>query len=667
LNNSILSAKAGGKLLIVGNEAIVRGALESGIKVATTYPGTPASEIGDTFNALASRAGIHFEYSINEKVAFEVAYGACLGGVRSMTSMKHLGLNVAGDPFVTSAYVGTVGGFVIVSAGEPGCHTSPNEQDHRYFARMACIPVFDPSDPQEALEMTRAAYDLSEKWKLPVLMRPTTRVSHTQGIVTTGEIDRDRAAVEFVRDPSRFVPVPRSARVLRKWLIERIHDAACDAGCRRFNRVEGSGKDLAIITSGVSYCYVLDAVKSLDPGGKVRTLKLGIPYPLSGDFIIAALKGVSKVLVVEELEPFIEDFVKKTLFDRGISVPVIGKESGAIPLAGELTPGLVRDAVGCALSMKETGRESAKRDAQDAHRPVKDLPIRPPILCPGCPHRASFFALRLVAGRDDIFANDIGCYTLGMDPPFNMGDILLSMGSGITQGGGFSFTTKKKILAFIGDSTFFHSGITGLANAVINRHNLLVVILDNRVTAMTGHQPSPSGLEEARGTDEVKNLDIEAMVRACGVENIVVVDPAEIHEASREIRRLYDMDGVSVIISRHPCPLFLGKAGEAAPGERKVYKVDTGLCRVCAQSCAEAACRLEPTKEHSFTRTVKRIGTGPDFQRRNEKPPCSQACPAGVCIQGFMAQAQSGDIAGAYKIIRRSLPVSYTHLRAHET
>jgi indolepyruvate ferredoxin oxidoreductase alpha subunit len=374
LRERILTAGAGERLLLIGNEAIVRGALEAGVKVATTYPGTPASEIGDTFCALASRAGIAFEYSINEKAAFEVAYGACLGGVRALSSMKHLGLNVAGDPFVTSAYVGTVGGLVVVSAGEPGCHTSPNEQDHRYFARMAYVPVFDPSDPQEALDMTRAAFDLSERWKLPILLRPTTRVSHTQGIVTVGAVQRDRPPIPFVRDPSRFLPVPRTAKVLRDWLIRRAQEAAHDDDVRRFNRVEGSGTDLAIVTSGVSACYVADAVAALGLRERTRILRLGIPYPLDEAQVAEALAGARGVLVVEELEPFIEEIVKKTLFDRGVNVPVRGKASGDVPLAGELTPAIVREAVRAASSGAARKPAGGAAPPPPRGRPGRDAP-----------------------------------------------------------------------------------------------------------------------------------------------------------------------------------------------------------------------------------------------------------------------------------------------------
>ena len=660
-------AGEGDHLLLLGNEAIVRGAIEAGVKVVTTYPGTPASEIGDSFSALHQKLGVHFEYSVNEKVAYEVAFGACLGGARALTSMKHLGLNVAGDPFVTSAYVGTVAGFVIVSAGEPGCHTSPNEQDHRYFARMAYIPVFDPCSPQEACDMTRMAFELSERWSLPILLRPTTRVCHSQGIVTAGPVREPKENMDFVRDPSRFVPIPRNAKVLRKTLIRRIEAASRDRDCLRFNTLEGSGNELAIVTSGVSSSYVHDAVRELGLTGGVRILKLSIPYPISSGFLLESLRGAAKILVVEELEPFIEDHVKKILFDAGIRVPVLGKHDNVLPLDGEYSPGLVRQAVSFAGSSKKTAlpppdKQAGRERKPDGKAAAAPLPVRPPILCPGCPHRASFFALKLAARPDDIFINDIGCYTLGMAPPFNMGDILLSMGTSITAGGGVSIAVRRKTVAFIGDSTFFHSGITGLINAVINNHDMLLLILDNRVTGMTGHQPSPSflkareapgaGKEEGKSGDA--SLSIEDICRACGVKNLAVMDPSNPGEALETTKAFHAKDGVSVIVSRHPCPIAFPKPAV----EKKVYRVDPDACRVCAQSSGESACGQAPTAAYGLARSVKRIAGCSSISPSREKTPCSASCPAGLCIQGFIAHAQCGDLKAAYRIIRRSLPLA---------
>gem|GEM_PF-2458 len=644
--NKIVDALKGEKVLLLGNEAIVRGAIEAGVRVATGYPGTPASEIGDTFSKIASRLGIYFEYSINEKVAFEVAYGASFGGVRAIASMKHLGLNVAADPFVTAAYTGTAGGLVVISAGEPGCHTSPNEQDHRFMARMAKVPAFVPSYPAEAYEMTKIAFELSERWKLPILMIPTTRVSHVQGIVEVGEIVNKRGSKGFQKHQSRFVPVPATARKLSEDLIERIKFVITDLDCRKFNRVEGDGNKLAIVTTGVSYLYAIDAIEELGIRDDVVLLKIGIPYPLNDEYIVNALKGVEKILVVEELEPFLEDSIKRILFDKQITKKVSGKEDGKIPLAGELSPNLVREAIRRELSNKVIVGKGISSESTSNPTQVFEQPLasRPPILCPGCPHRASFLMLKLVCDEEnDIFINDIGCYTLGGDPPFRMADMLLAMGTSISGGMGVSIATRKKVIAFIGDSTFFHSGITGLLNAVMSKHDILIVILDNEATAMTGHQPSPSDLKGS--------FSIEGIVKACGVENVAVVDPMDVSLTNRVIREFYNKKGVSVIISKHPCPFVV--KGE----KEEIYTVKEDRCRVCGISGKEPACGENVSSSFSLSRARRRIVSNIQELIPRGRAPCSEACPAGLCIQGFITQCLAGDMESAYRIIRRALPL----------
>lgn len=636
----VLKDAPGAKALLLGNEAIVRGALEAGVGVATGYPGTPASEIGDTFAQAAERL-IHFEYSINEKVAYEAAFGACLGGVRAICSMKHLGLNVAADPLVTSAYVGTVAGFVIVPAADPGCHTSPNEQDHRYIARMSYIPVLDPTDPAEAMEMAREAFALSERWKVPVIIRHTTRVAHTQGVVTLGKLPPRPARGTFERNPSQYVPIPPNARRERRELIERIERASEDAEILPFNSLtRGSGR-LGIVTTGVAHAYVLDVIDDLGLSTEVSVLKLGIPFPVARGLLSSLLEGCDEVLVTEELEPFLEDRVKAAVAEAGLRVKVHGKGDGFLPLAGELGPTLVREAVARAAGRQLPGRPASTAATQ--------LPPRPAILCAGCPHRSSFQAVNLAVDERAVFMNDIGCYTLGYGPPHDTADVLLSMGSCLPQGIGLGKATGRKPIAFIGDSTFFHAGITGLLNAAYNHHDILVVVLDNRITGMTGHQPSPAMEQDGREPD----LKIEEVARACGAQHVAVVDPHDQRAAVRALREAYAKPGLRVVVCRAPCPVHEARRGGLP---EVVYAVDHKRCSTCHVTCGQAACGLAADPALARLRAHKRIVQRPDGTAEGLAP-CTAGCPANLCIQGFLASFQSGNLREAYRIIRESLPL----------
>jgi indolepyruvate ferredoxin oxidoreductase alpha subunit len=635
----VLKDAPGSRALLLGNEAIVRGALEAGCAVATGYPGTPASEIGDTFARVADERLLHFEYSVNEKVAYEAAHGACLGGVRSICSMKHLGLNVAADPLVTSAYVGTVGGFVIVSAADPGCHTSPNEQDHRYLARMSYIPVLDPTDPAEAHAMAREAFTLSERWKVPVLLRPTTRIAHTQGVVTLGALPPRPGRGTFTSNPQQYVPIPPNARRERLELIERMRTAAVECEDAPFNALTTGSDRLGIVTTGVAHAYVLDALDELDLTGKVSVLKLGIPYPLARGLVKELVDGCREIVVVEELEPFLEERIKAAAAEAGRSVRVRGKGDGLLPTAGEYGPGLVRGAIA-----EAAGIEVPRRPAP-AHPPA--LPPRPAILCAGCPHRSSFQAVTLAVDEEAVFMNDIGCYTLGYGKPFDAADVLLSMGSCIPQGSGLGAATGRKAVAFIGDSTFFHAGITGLVNASYNRHDLLIVVLDNRITGMTGHQPSPA-MEDAEA-----DLKIEDVARACGAAYVQVVDPMDQREAIRVFREAYARPGLKVVVSRAPCPVHEARTRGLT---EVVYEVDHTKCSTCHVTCGHAACGMSAEPELARLRAEKRIlsrplGTAPGLA------PCTAACPADLCVQGFIQSFQTGHLREAYRIIRESLPL----------
>jgi indolepyruvate ferredoxin oxidoreductase alpha subunit len=551
--NQLLMAEPESRLLLLGNEAIVRGALEAGVAFVTTYPGTPASEIGDRFAEISVDAGIYFEYSVNEKVALEMAAAAAVSGVRALCAMKHVGLNVAADAFMSLAYTGVRAGLVIVSADDPSMHSSQNEQDNRYYAKLANIPLLEPCDPQEALEMTRYAFELSEKLELPVLLRTTTRVSHTRGVVKLGERPKNfKKQGHFVKEPSRFVVIPAIARQRHKVLLERMEQARQFSDDSPFNLTIGETQgQLGIVSCGVAFDYVLDAVDELDLFDKVGVLKVGMTNPLPRTLCEAFLLANERILIAEELEPYLENEFKVIAQDLGIRRKILGKGTGHFSRLYEFTPDRVKTVIAELLEIPQ--EKSPVFAMEDAEKP-STLAARPPMLCPGCPHRATYYAIKVASNGHTVFPTDIGCYILGALQPLSSGDYLLCMGSSVGSAGGFARATDQKVIAFIGDSTFFHAGIPALVNAVHNRHHFLLVIMDNQTTAMTGHQPHPGGDLSAIG-DEAPAVSIEAVARGCGVKSVRVVDPFNLKETMVAVQEVWEDEGVSVIVSRHPCPL----------------------------------------------------------------------------------------------------------------
>jgi indolepyruvate ferredoxin oxidoreductase alpha subunit len=545
--HELLAAQPGSKSLLLGNEAIVRGALEAGISFATTYPGTPSSEIGDTYYRIAQETDLYFEYSVNEKVALETAAAASISGLRTMCSMKHVGLNVAADALITLAYVGVKGGMVVVSADDPSLHSSQNEQDNRYYARLAGLPMLEPANSQEALEMTRAAFQLSEAHQIPVLLRTTTRVNHGRGIVTMGSLKPPRAKGAFKKDPFNLVMVPMVGRRLHIELLEKIDKLKKEADGSPFNTVNGRG-GWGVVTSGVSYNYVMDGIRELDIVDRVQVLKLGMTYPFPDGLCLDFLEGVEEVLVVEELEPFLEDMLKVAAQEQGLTLRIRGKGDELLPRHFEFDPVQVKSAIARFFLLDYQPPEVVKES---------DLPQRPPNLCAGCPHRATYYAVKQAVGdAAAIYPSDIGCYTLGLLPPLETADFVLCMGSSVSSAGGFAKAQDQPVVAFIGDSTFFHSGIAGLINAVQNNHNFTLAILDNGTTAMTGQQPHP-GVELTPEGRRPPKVDIEAVVRGCGVDRIVVVNPLQVDKTIAIIKEMIEGEqGVKVIISKSPCPLF---------------------------------------------------------------------------------------------------------------
>jgi indolepyruvate ferredoxin oxidoreductase alpha subunit len=634
--------------LMLGDEAIVRGALEAGVAFASGYPGTPSSEVTDSFARVAEARGIEFEYSVNEKVALEMAFAASLAGARSICAMKHLGLMYAGDPLSTIPYVGVVGGMVMVSAGDPSCHTSPNEQDQRRLGEMLHIPTLDPSTPQEAYAMTRMAFDLSERSRLPVLLRITTRVAHTRAIVRCGRLRAPRVE-GFVRDPERFVPMPQNARKLRLQIQERLETAR--GLMTSLFRKTGSSRQ-AILASGPPAATCADLLQERELEDRVTLATLGGVYPLPEEELLGLMREVDRILVVEELSPFIEDALRALCTRHGLQPVILGKRTGHFPFEFEYTPEVIQRGIHEALGLGPAPVPAPS---------FEPVPSRPPSLCPGCPHRSTYFAARAAFGDDQLYFNDIGCYTLGYASPLNTADALLCMGAGFTLAAGVSRVTGKRTVGFLGDSTFFHSGMPGLLNAVKENANLVAVILDNQVTAMTGFQESPTSL--VGRVPHTAGVSIEGIARALGVRHVETIDPMNLQAAISAFERARDAEGVSVIIAEHPCPVHVAREG-GSPYKTGTYEIDHDRCQCCGrESCGLRCgqCVMEPFERNMARTRVMEIGAGagPGTTAADSPPvaPCATRCPLGLCIQGYAGHIAAGQYREALDLIMSRTPL----------
>ncbi len=700
--NKIALDKPGSFVLLNGDEAVARGAVEAGVKVAASYPGTPSTEILEAIAEVAKDFGIYAEWSVNEIVATEVAAGASMAGVRSIVSMKHVGLNVAADAAMTLAYTGVEGGMVIVVCDDPGMHSSQNEQDTRYFSVHSNLPLFDAGSPQEALDMTREAYEMSEKLQLPVIVRLTTRVAHGKARVRLKEIQKTVRKAEFDKNGARWVMVPSNAMRQHRILQRKLAEAKKLVDNSKFNVIEDNGREIGIVGSGIGYYYA----RSILDANKFSWLKLGFVYPFPSDLVKKFASKVKKIVVIEELRPYIEDNIAR------LKVEMLGKDQLGLEEIGEFTPDTMREAFArLGLCDKPERQEDL------------DLPPRPPVLCPGCPHRAFYYALNMVSqfvdcdpqkcvgcdiceyicswekekafnpvksriravrlnqlsnvamtckackeapcvaacpenaltqstetgaitvdedkcngcgwcigtcdygaitlhpdtrkvvvcdickgepkcvqfcpeaalnlsGKttDKIVTGDIGCYTLGVLPPVNTVQTCLCMGAGISQAAGMIHAgVKDKVFAVIGDSTFFHAGMPGLLNIVYNKANVCVIILDNHVVAMTGHQPTPGSGKTAMGTD-AKILRIQDVARGLGIDKVEVVDPYDVKKTTSVLREILNYPGPSVIISERPCPLKIEK-GTA----REVLK-ECNSCGECVKVFGCPAISLTPER-----------------------------------------------------------------------
>jgi indolepyruvate ferredoxin oxidoreductase, alpha subunit len=587
--NEILSGKPGQKLLLLGNEAIVRGAVEAGLGYASSYPGTPSSEVPDTLFALRKDADYYFEYGTNEKVAFESAGGAALTGATALTTMKHVGLNVAADPMMTLAYVGIPGAMVIYNADDPSMFSSQNEQDNRYYAKISGLPMLEPSDSQEMKDFTVFAFELSKELGLPIFLRSTTRIAHTRSQVKIGPVKPAVTKGSFEKSPFTKVPVPAVARMLHPKFLEKQEKALQLSNNSKLNKVYGKGS-LGIITGSVSFNYVMDALDDLGMKNQVSVLKLGWAHPLPDRKIINFMKNKEKVLVVEELEPVFEDAIRALAQKNSLTLPILGKDGKIFTRLFEYDPALVRKGIAKAFKLRPRGKKPV--DLSD----LPALPGRPPNLCAGCPHRMTYYAVKQAAGDEVVYGTDIGCYTLGLLPPYSMADFLLCMGSSASAAGGVATAGDKRVISFIGDSTLYHSGLTGIVNSVHNRHKFTLVILDNGTTAMTGHQPHPGMDVEMAGIDDRSHVDIEKAVRGLGVEHVAVVKPKNLKKTEAAVKEALAYDGFSVIISQEICPLY-GRRYKKPTG--LTFTVDRDKCknhRTCVNKFACPAFFLEDGK-----------------------------------------------------------------------
>lgn len=548
---------------LLGNAAIARGLLEAGVGVVAGYPGTPSSEIIENIVDLKGEATLHVEWSVNEKVALEVAAGASWTGCRAAATMKHVGLNVAADPFMTLAYLGVGAGLVVISADDPYCHSSQNEQDSRRYCQFAAIPCLDPKNPGEAKEMAAYAFELSERFNIPVMLRPTTRVSHARSDVEVADARPASKPGRFIKNPARRVALPIHARPLHSELLAKqvaLEEALESAP---WNRLVLRGK-VGVIASGIASLYAEEAIADLDED--ISVLSLGT-YPLPKKLICRMLEHVSRVMVIEELEPVVEEQVHILARTVNPNLEILGK-NGFIPREGELDFLLVRNAIARMMGRPERAALAVASGI---------LPARPPSLCPGCSHRATYYAMKKVFGKNAIYPSDIGCYTMAV----NMGtvDTCLCMGASITLASGIRHGGEEEgICCSLGDSTFLHGGMTGLLNAAYNKARITVTILDNSTTAMTGHQPNPGTGQTATGESTVQ-VSLEDLAKALGAGLVETVDPYHLDETIEGFARAKEYPGLSVIIARQPCVIKARKKG-ARPKPFRVNEDCVG-CKNC--------------------------------------------------------------------------------------
>ncbi len=567
------------KQLMLGNKALARGLYDAGCMFASSYPGTPSTEVTEE---IAKFDDVYSEWAPNEKVALEAAFGACLAGARSFCAMKHVGLNVAADPLFTMSYTGVNAGLVIVVADDPGMHSSQNEQDSRHHAIGSKVPMLEPSDSAEAYRFAKEAYEISEKYDTPVLVRMCTRVSHSQSVVTPGE--RNVPRKEYEKNIPKYVMTPANAIRRHPFVEQRTKNLIELAEVSDLNRVEMGGTGIGVITSGTTYQYIKEVF-----GDSVSILKLGMVNPLPEKLILDFASKVDRLIVAEELDPVIENHCKM------LGLKVSGKD--ILPVCGEFSQNMIAKALG--------------KEVPEGASLEEDIPVRPPVMCAGCPHRGLFYTLKK---NNCTVLGDIGCYTLGAAPPLGAMEMTLCMGASLSAIHGFNKIggeeSEKHTVAVIGDSTFVHSGMTGLANIAYNQSDSTIIILDNSITGMTGHQQNPTTGYNIKG-DPAGKIDLESLVKAMGIERVRVVDPYDLDACDKAVKEELAADGPSVIISRRPCALLKYVKHEAP------LTVDTDKCVGC-KSCMKVGCPAISMKDgKAYVDTTQCVGC----------KVCSQLCP----------------------------------------
>ena len=596
------------KQMIMGNQAIALGALKAGVNLAAGYPGTPSSEIIEFIAKYKDKTGTYVEWSVNEKAAVEVAAGASFAGSRTLVTMKQVGLNVASDPVMCLSYVGVKGGMVIVVADDPGPISSQTEQDTRNFALFSKIPCYDPSTPLEAYEMVQQAFELSEKYNTPVLLRPTTRVDHAYQSIDFPELSPCRTPGSFEKDSARWVIFPRASYMNHKRIFERNEKTLPNEFSQsKWNYIENGKNALAIAfaAGGISWSYLkeaLEIITSENPKLQVLKnapcLKIGTPYPFPKPLAEQFIRDNPEIIVFEELDPVIEENLISVCGEKNLKAKIHGKKDGLVPEAGELSTDIVKNTI---LSFVEKELKQAQQDeGMIQHSAAPELPVRPPVLCAGCPHRGAFYAVKqAMKGKKTAFCGDIGCYTLGNAKPLDMCDTCLCMGADITMAQGFYHNEPDRLcFSFIGDSTFFASGITGVVNAVYNQSHQTICVLDNSTTAMTGHQPHPGTGMTMMG-QVVDKISIPKILEAIGVNPVIEVDPFNQKASVEAVKTAVAAPGVSAVIFKSPCISIAAKLGYKMPGAKKV---DTEKCIGCRKCINELGC---PALSVSATKNTK--------------------------------------------------------------
>lgn len=588
---------------MLGNEAIVRGALEADVKIVALYPGAPTSEVLDTFSDALGTFDYQMEITTNEKVALEVCAGAAFAGIRSLTAMKSVGTNVASDTLFVLGYTGVRGGLVLVMADDPHAHSSQSEEDGRFFAPNAYIPMLEPSSPKEAKDMVKKAFEISERHRVPVLLRTVTRVNHQSGIVQLDEIKRSEfKKVKWKELNEEYATLGAVARRKKLRMLERTAKLAEEFENSEFNFTKQVDSDVGVVTASVSYLHVLEALKMLKLQSKINILKLGTTYPLPKNKIKNFIKNLKKVIVVEELSPYLEKELYAIAKDVNPALAIFGKNSGAFSEAWEYNPNIVAKGIASAMGMEYAGHKAI---VEEATKYKEIIPDRYPTFCAGCPHRATFVALnqalkiQVAKGQEHYFSNDIGCYSMWIFPPISRGDSSLCMGASVGVANGLSHVIEERVVAVVGDSTFYHAAVPALINAVHNGNKFTMLILDNSVTAMTGQQFNPS-TEFIAGGRQGKKISIEGICGAVGVEFVEVVDSYDVKGNVEVFRKALEYDGLAVVISRRECALY-GDRNKRRRGEKIVpFYVDKETCKrpyVCLRTFYCPAYELDEDRQ----------------------------------------------------------------------